>query len=165
MFADNDSDSSSRPKPGRKPQKKARRRNYPSEQLTERNQDEMDFSPALVPAEITDIEKMIETATPEQFQQLLSLLFRKMMVRGLKDIPPPKSIKEMQVLYTMFRQAEGIEARDRGGGAPPAGFLPRMVSRKAMGSEDAVIELTPEKELPMEEVNDLFGMPDEEFEI
>lgn len=65
----------------------------------------------------------------------------------------------------MFRQAEGIEARDRGGGAPPAGFLPRMVSRKAMGSEDAVIELTPEKELPMEEVNDLFGMPDEEFEI
>lgn len=167
MFADNDSDSSTRPKPGRNPEKKKkpRRRNYPSEQLTERNQDEMDFSPALVPAEITDIEKMIETATPEQFQQLLSLLFRKMMVRGLKDIPPPKSIKEMQVLYTMFRQAEGIEARDRGGGAPPAGFLPRMVSRKAMGSEDAVIELTPEKELPMEEVNDLFGMPDEEFEI
>ena len=176
MFADNDSDSSSRPKPGRKPQKKARRRDFPSEQLVERNPEGMDFSPALVPAEITDIEKMIETATPEQFQQLLAVLMRKMMVRGLKDIPPPKSIKEMQVLFTMFRQAEGIEARDRGGGAPPAGFLPRMVSRKAMGSEDAVIELIPEKEIPVgdtmgedptEELgDDLFGSEEEkEFEI
>ena len=128
------------------------------------------ISPALVPAEITDIEKMIETATPEQFQQLLAVLMRKMMVRGLKDIPPPKSIKEMQVLFTMFRQAEGIEARDRGGGAPPAGFLPRMVSRKAMGSEDAVIELIPEKEIPTEDTmgDDLFNPTDceeKEFEI
>lgn len=162
MFTDNDSDSSTRPKPGRNPlpdprdgskppKKKARRRDFPSEQLTERNPEGMDFSPALIPNEITDIEKMIETATPEQFQQLLSVLLRKMMVRGFKDIPPPKSIKELQVLFTMFRQAEGIEARDRGGGAPPAGFLPRMVSRKAMGSGDAVIDVIPET--------------DEEFEI
>ena len=185
MFTDNDSDSSSRPKPSRRggdlPPKKARRRNHPSEQLAERPLDDMDFSPALVPNEILDIEKMVETATPEQFQQLLAVLMRKMMVRGLKDIPPPKSIKEMQVLFTMFRQAEGIEARDRGGGAPPAGFLPRMIKRGVVGgSGDAVIDLIPEKddpteddlfgseeELPADEVgDDLFGSEEEkEFEI
>jgi|688.fasta_scaffold143019_4 hypothetical protein len=164
MFTDNDSDSSSRPKPGRNPEKKkARRRNHPSEQLAERPLDDMDFSPALVPNEIVDIEKMVETATPEQFQQLLALLLRKMMVRGLRDIPPPKSIKEMQVLFTMFRQAEGIEARDRGGGAPPAGFLPRMVSRKSMGSED-VPPMDAEIVEPLVE-DDLFGDAEKEFEI
>lgn len=74
MFTDNDSDSSTRPKPGRNPlpdprdgskppKKKARRRDFPSEQLTERNPEGMDFSPALIPNEITDIEKMIETAS------------------------------------------------------------------------------------------------------
>jgi hypothetical protein len=163
MFADNDSDSSTRPKPGREPRKKPRRRDFPSEQLTERNPEGMDFSPALVPPEIVDIEKMIETATPEQFQQLLALLLRKMMVRGLKDIPPPKSIKELQVLFTMFRQAEGIEARDRGGGAPPAGFLPRMIRRGTVGSMEAEI-VPPETETG----DDLFGSEDsddEEFEI
>ena len=86
MFTDNDSDSSNRPKPSRRggdlPPKKARRRNHPSEQLAERPLDDMDFSPALVPNEILDIEKMVETATPEQFQQLLAVLMRKMMGRG-----------------------------------------------------------------------------------
>ena len=186
---DSDSESSARPTPKRgvsdvriakTKEKKARRRDYPSEQLVERNPNEIDFSPALVESEITDIEKMIETATPEQFQQLLSLLFRKMMVRGLKDIPPPKSIKEMQVLYTMFRQAEGIEARDRGGGAPPAGFLPRTVSRKAMGSSEEVpmleAEVVPDSVVEPRALeaaddgvgDDLFGSSEkenEEFEI
>ena len=49
----------------------------------------------------------------------------------------------------MFRQAEGIEARDRGGGAPPAGFLPRMIKRGVVGgSGDAVIEVLPVEEIP-----------------
>lgn len=136
MFADSDSDSASRPKPSRtpipkEPRKKARRRDFPSEQLVERNGD-IDLTPALRPSELLDLEAVIESATPEQFQQLMSVCIRKMMVRGMKDIPPPKSIKELQVMVTLFRQMEGIEARDRGGGAPPAGFLPRTVSRKAI---------------------------------
>ena len=149
MFADSDSDSASRPKPGREPiqeepkpprnTKKARRRDFPSEQLVERNGD-IDLTPALRPSELVDLEAVIESATPEQFQQLMSVCIRKMMVRGMKDIPPPKSIKELQVMVTLFRQMEGIEARDRGGGAPPAGFLPRTVSRKAIvSSEDEMI--------------------------
>ena len=147
MFADSDSDSASRPKPSRKggdlppKKKKARRRDFPSEQLVEQNRGgDIDLTPALRPSELLDLEAVIESATPEQFQQLMSVCIRKMMVRGMKDIPPPKSIKELQVMVTLFRQMEGIEARDRGGGAPPAGFLPRTVSRKAMVSSEEVVE-------------------------
>jgi hypothetical protein len=164
MFADNDSDSAERPKPSRKgTAKKARRRDFPTEQLAERGGD-IDLSPALRPSELLDLEAVIESATPEQFQQLLAAALRKMMVRGLRDIPPPKSIKELQAMVTMFRQVEGIEARDRGGGAPPAGFLPRTVSRKAM-----VVEAEAEVVSDSEGVDSLFTSPPEdeekEFEI
>lgn len=195
LSGDSDSESSSRPKPGRNPlpvlpkhpMESGRPKNpmtvtlqkprkYPTEKLVEGGYGgiEIDMSPALKPFELADIESIIEGATPEQFQQALALLMRKMMVRGLKDIPPPKSIKELQVLYDMFRKAEGIEARDRGGGAPAAGFLPRMVSRKPMG----VIEVTEEPSVgitdegipePSEESeDDLFASSpedDDNFEI
>lgn len=173
MFADNDSDSASRPKPSRAggnlpPKKKARRRDFPSEQLVEQNRGgDIDLTPALRPSELLDLEAVIESATPEQFQQLMSVCIRKMMVRGMKDIPPPKSIKELQVMVTLFRQMEGIEARDRGGGAPASGFLPRTIKRGVIGG-DAVVEaevvdsLFPSEELPLPESD---GDEEKEFEI
>jgi hypothetical protein len=88
------------------------------------------IDPAMEGSELAELDRIIESASPEQFQQALSLVFRKLMARGLREIPAPKTIKELQAVYDMFRKAEGIEARDKGGGAPATGFLPRVVTRK-----------------------------------
>ena len=90
--------------------------------------------PAMREGELCELERIIECASPEQFQQEISKVFRKMMVRGLREIPPPKSIKELQAIYDMFRKAEGIERADKGGGAVVGGFLPRVVGRRGLGT-------------------------------
>jgi len=90
------------------------------------------MSPALTPEELAEVKHVLATATPEQFQQALSVILRKMLVAGFKDIPAPKSIKEMEVVFNMVRKAEGVEARERGHGMPASGFLPRVVGRKAI---------------------------------
>jgi len=93
--------------------------------------------------DLVDLEQTLAAATPEQFQQLLAMAFRKIMVKGLRDIPAPKSIKELQAVYDMFRKAEGIEAKDRGGSGVGSGFLPRVVGRKrVVDVEDATGEVT-----------------------
>jgi hypothetical protein len=102
----------------------------------------LDFSPALQSKDLVDLEQTLAAATPEQFQQLLAMAFRKIMVKGLRDIPAPKSIKELQAVYDMFRKAEGIEAKDRGGSGVGSGFLPRVVGRKrVVDVEDATGEV------------------------
>jgi len=101
----------------------------------------LDFSPALQSKDLVDLEQTLAAATPEQFQQLLAMAFRKIMVKGLRDIPAPKSIKELQAVYDMFRKAEGIEAKDRGGSGVGSGFLPRVVGRKrVVDVEDAAVD-------------------------
>ena len=128
----------------------AKRRNFPTETVTDRRPSKkppggekidvpetsglLDMSPALREGELAELERIIESATPEQFQAELSKVFRKMLTRGLKDIPPPKSIKEFQVIYDMFRKAEGIERADKAGGPVGLGFLPRVVGRRNVGA-------------------------------
>jgi hypothetical protein len=104
-------------------------RGFPSESLVD---NAIDMSPALTPEELAEVKHVLATATPEQFQQALSVILRKMLVAGFKDIPAPKSIKEMEVVFNMVRKAEGVEARERGHGMPASGFLPRVVGRKAI---------------------------------
>lgn len=111
-------------------------RNFPSQAATE---GVIDLTPALTEADMAEIKQVLATATPEQFQQCLAGVLRKMLVTGLKDIPAPKSIKEMEVVFNMVRKAEGIEARERGHGVPPAGFLPRVVGRKAIPTFEAEV--------------------------
>jgi hypothetical protein len=117
----------------------------------------LDFSPALQSKDLVDLEQTLAAATPEQFQQLLAMAFRKIMVKGLRDIPAPKSIKELQAVYDMFRKAEGIEAKDRGGSGVGSGFLPRVVGRKrVVDVEDATGEVaeTVDAEVMMAETVD-----------
>lgn len=137
-------------------------RPFPSEELTDTRKTDLsvpDFTPAVKESDLTELVRISETATPEQFQQALAVVFRKMMVQGLREIPPPRSIKELQAIYDMFRKAEGIEARDRGGGAPSGGFLPRVVGRRSLvspstDSGDTTVEFPPEvvDTVPAEEV-------------
>jgi len=121
-----------------------RKRTYPTEELTDTRETKkgsssgretlpdglLDMSPALRKDELSDLEAEMLNATPEQFQQMLGKMYRIMLVRGLKDVPRPKSIKEIQALNDMIRRSEGVEARERGGGTPAGGFLPRVVGRK-----------------------------------
>lgn len=134
----------------------------------------VDFSPALRESEINELEALVDVASPEQFQQGLSRLLRKMMARGLKDIPTPKSIKELEVLFNMFRKAEGIERADKAGGPVGGGFLPRVVGRRSLAvkeevvggdqSEATTVEFPPESKetVPAEVVT---SEVEEEFEV
>jgi hypothetical protein len=101
----------------------------------------LDMSPALRKDELSELEAEMINATPEQFQQMLGKMYRIMLVRGLKDVPRPKSIKEIQALNDMIRRSEGVEARERGGGTPAGGFLPRVVGRKKV----MVVDMETEK--------------------
>lgn len=124
-------------------------RNFPSEDLVDTRPRKdlggeslaaslgVDFSPALSVTEVNELEALVDVASPEQFQQGMARLLRRMMARGLKDIPAPKSIKEFQVLFDMFRKAEGIERADKQGGPVGGGFLPRVVGRRSLGTGDS----------------------------
>lgn len=114
----------------------------------------IDLSPALRPTELTELERIVDAATPEQFQQEFSKMVRKLMVRGLREMPVPRSLKELQVLYDMFRKSTGIEARDKnGGGAVASGFLPRVVGRRALVVAETVEEVPTEGEPPVPEID------------
>jgi hypothetical protein len=116
-----------------------RNRKHPTEALadprkrTDIPENLLDMSPVLQKDELIELQEEMINATPEQFQVMLGKVYRIMLVRGLKDIPAPKSIKEIQALNDMIRRSEGVEARERGGGAPAGGFLPRVVSRRKLG--------------------------------
>jgi hypothetical protein len=130
-----------------------RKRTYPTEELTDTRETRkgsqretlpdglLDMSPALRKDELSELEAEMINATPEQFQQMLGKMYRIMLVRGLKDVPRPKSIKEIQALNDMIRRSEGVEARERGGGTPAGGFLPRVVGRKKV----MVVDMETEK--------------------
>jgi hypothetical protein len=124
-----------------KPKQESKTRNFPSETLVENANN---LISALTEKELVEIKQVLVTASPEQFQQVLAGILRKILVTGLRDIPAPKSIKEMEVVFNMVRKAEGIEARERGHGMPPSGFLPRVVGRKAMPSFEAEVLPTEE---------------------
>ena len=111
----------------------------------------MDMSPALSPTEFSQLQTLAKECTPEQFQTALSNVLQKMIVVGLKDMPAPKSIKELESLVRLFRQTSGLEAKDKAGGGPSGGFLPRVVTRRAVtpaievGEEPEPAELTVEE--------------------
>ena len=102
----------------------------------------MDMSPALSPTEFSQLQTIARDATAEQFQAALAAVLQKMIVTGLKDMPAPKSIKELESLIRLFRQTSGLEAKDKAGGGPSGGFLPRVVTRRSVGTP--VLEIPPE---------------------
>ena len=104
----------------------------------------MDMSPALSTTEFSQLQTIARDATAEQFQAALAAVLQKMIVTGLKDMPAPKSIKELESLIRLFRQTSGLEAKDKAGGGPSGGFLPRVVTRRSVGTP--VLEIPPEDE-------------------
>ena len=94
----------------------------------------MDMSPALTSTEFAELQTIAKDSTAEQFQAALSQVLQKMIVTGLKDMPAPKSIKELESLIRLFRQTSGLEAKDKAGGGPSGGFLPRVVTRRNVGT-------------------------------
>lgn len=164
-----------------KPRQNPKPRRYPSEDRTDTRPKKslggMSMSealgatqdPAMLPAELADIERIVDSATPEQFQAELARVLRKMMARGLREIPPPRSIKELQALYDMFRKAEGIERADKAGGPISSGFLPRVVGRRNLGvTKDVTTVEFPAERVETVEAEPGAGIPvtdDEEYEV
>ena len=113
----------------------------------------MDMSPALSPTEFNQLQTLAKECTPEQFQTALANVLQKMIVTGLKDMPAPKSIKELESLVRLFRQTSGLEAKDKAGGGPSGGFLPRVVTRRSVATEVEVIPPEPNIDLTTPEPN------------
>lgn len=103
----------------------------------------MDMSPALTSKEFQELQTIAKTSTPEQFQTALSQVLQKMIVVGMKDMPAPKSIKELESLIRLFRQTSGLEAKEKSGGGVAGGFLPRVVTRRAVQAETVDVPAVP----------------------
>lgn len=70
--------------------------------------------------DLVHLEKLAVTATPEEFQAASAMFFRKLLVRGLENVPVPRTIKEIQSIADLIRKAEGIDAKN---GAPAQGLV------------------------------------------
>lgn len=73
--------------------------------------DEMAPVPALSDSDLDPIEALVD-APADQFQKALSPAFRKLVVEGLRNIPAPKTLKDLTSLYSIFEKIEGLNKKD-----------------------------------------------------
>lgn len=91
-----------------------------------------DDPPVFKETEIAALETLATVATPEEFQKGVAQFFRKLIVRGMENVPIPRTIKEIQALADMLRKAEGLEQKDKGNIVIGGLVAPRRVQRKSM---------------------------------
>jgi hypothetical protein len=89
-----------------------------------------DDPPVFKASEISALENLATVATPEEFQKGVAQFFRKLIVRGMENVPVPRTIKEIQALADMLRKAEGLEQKDKGNLITPGLVSARRVQRK-----------------------------------
>ena len=105
------------PKRGRRPSKE------PTMELAEPGES------IFTSTELSGLYSRVESASPEEFQKEFSKFVRKLIVRGLANVPLPKTIKELQALSDMLRKAEGLDAKDKGNGVAAGLVSVRRVVR------------------------------------
>ena len=91
-----------------------------------------DDPPVFKASEIAALENLATVATPEEFQKGVAQFFRKLIVRGMENVPVPRTIKEIQALADMLRKAEGLEQKDKGNGIVTGLVSARRVMRKSL---------------------------------
>jgi hypothetical protein len=91
-----------------------------------------DDPPVFKASEIAALESLAVAATPEEFQKGVAQFFRKLIVRGMENVPVPRTIKEIQALADMLRKAEGLEQKDKGNLITPGLVSARRVQRKSV---------------------------------
>jgi len=87
-------------------------------------------APVFKDSEIAALESLATVATPEEFQKGVAQFFRKLIVRGMENVPVPRTIKEIQALADMLRKAEGLDQKDKGNGIATGLVAPRRMQRK-----------------------------------
>jgi hypothetical protein len=88
--------------------------------------------PVFTGSEIRALENLATVATAEEFQKGVAQFFRKLIVKGMENVPVPRTIKEIQALADMLRKAEGLEQKDKGNMIAGGLVSPRRVTRKSM---------------------------------
>ena len=107
-----------------------------------------DDPPVFKASEIAALENLAVAATPEEFQKGVAQFFRKLIVRGMENVPVPRTIKEIQALADMLRKAEGLEQKDKGNMIATGLVSPRRVQRKQIVVEaEAEVEEEPSVEV------------------
>lgn len=112
-----------------------------------------DDPPVFKATEIAALENLATVATPEEFQKGVAQFFRKLIVRGMENVPVPRTIKEIQALADMLRKAEGLEQKDKGNMIATGLVSARRVMRKSV-----VVEADPA-------IEELAETGDDEFEV
>lgn len=65
--------------------------------------------PVFTLTECAQLEKLATFGTAEEFQKGFAMFVRRLLVRGLENVPTPRTIKELQALADMCRKAEGLD--------------------------------------------------------
>lgn len=105
-----------------------KRQNPSSEELSALL-DEM-LEPALPEAEVGLVEQALE-ADAETFDKVAERAFRVAFIEGLRNMPKPKSVKEVATMYDLFRKSSGRD-KEKAKDAGNQGFVPtmRVVNRR-----------------------------------
>ena len=115
------------------------------------------------PRDLAQLEALALKATPEDFQKACATFFRRLLVKGLENIPVPKTIKEVQAVADLLRKAENLDGK----GGPSGGRLvkPHTFGRGRASGGDKVVEAEVVESSPDGEKDEPSETPDlDDFE-
>lgn len=72
--------------------------------------------------------RSLSEAPPEEFQAAAARVAQAAVALGFRDIPPPRTISELEKWVRLWRTFSGLDAKDSGAGAP-AFQTPRSIRR------------------------------------
>lgn len=95
--------------------------------------------PALSNADLAPLREAVDLPAAADFEKAVAPVLRKMLVKGLANVPEPVTIKELTAVAKLQRAYDGLDKKDSGGG--PVGLVTfmRPVGQRRVGS--AVVEL------------------------
>lgn len=89
--------------------------------------------PALTDEDVDPLQLLID-APAEEFQKALSPPLRKLVIAGLRNMPAPKSYKELASAMAMFEKAEGLNKPAEKNTMPQGFVVPLRSVRRNIGS-------------------------------
>lgn len=96
--------------------------------------------PALSNADLAPLREAVDLPAAD-FEKAVAPVLRKMLVKGLANVPEPVTIKELTAVAKLQRAYDGLDKKDSGGG--PVGLVSfmRPVGQRRVGGGGAVVEL------------------------
>lgn len=80
-------------------------------------------------------------ASPEDMQNAFTRVAQAALAAGVRDVPPPRNVKELATWFDLFRKASGLDAKDKGSRDASLVAPLRTLSRRSVSEVVEAIEV------------------------